>query len=781
MQIDTPISGHKQTGMAAGTVKPCSFPVPHARGNNDNERDNTAKHLSRNLSSFAHSVTETASLTIRRDAAQSKATKMEKESKKWQNLSVGYASLAEEQAKTVRTLNDAADRIDERLLKFRQAQDETVKMMAATMVSVSSGTTASVVSPDNSNIKFLEGEVEELKEALKAIHFYLEASKMEEANSKSKNTEFQDNIIDPENLRNQLGQTGGDQGEISRGDHRISALKSDFEKLEREYATVTVTQIPDVQKQLARCQEQLNSAKDDLNGLEAKVGSLIQSLQILNGEVFGTNENESTNNHKSRITRFQEDIAEFIKELRARMETTDIRTAHVASLATAGNTHMSQRLEALKAELAQVARELAAVISDQKVKDELVGQEVERLDQTIVAMQADLVKVRPDLSETRSNQQPQDMTAFLAQGLTNGAYFPQPNLNRVSPQDGVVAADLSNTQSKLLDDYNNRLVVCETVLANLQQRYDNLSTAELARNMVHQMSTMYPYPAQVLAQLEQLGRNYNTLVQTVANLSGNYSTLGRRVDAIAQTTTAQRAVVNRLHEEKIMSLEAKFTALSQRSATPGNTAEMAISVEMDKKTACLNEQLAALKADLKENSLGLKDINKVLDIAKNQYQSTVASLQSDLQTIRETLDQKYSITEHETFNILVQAHVERINKGLEEKEEVAAGELGKMHEEITAVMKKLGMRYRGESQEPGTEGDDGNNDPDASDPVATSASPAVTVGQRDDSMSEDSDPVRRPTLGRSILATKKHESKRKRHSGCSDSDANPKRKPKLGQ
>ncbi|MCJ1244228.1 hypothetical protein MMC30_001426 [Trapelia coarctata] len=806
METDTLITGHLQTGgkTTAGTVvKPFSFPLPHARVNNDNEKDNAAKRLSKNLSFFAHSVTETASLAIRRDIAQSKAIKTERESKKWQNLQVDYASLAEEQAKAVKTLKDAADRVDERLLKFRQAQDDAVKTMAVTMVSVSSATTSHGARQDNSRVKVLEGEVKELKEALKTITSSLEYSKTDQTCSKSKdgissrhNSEFQDIVIDPKNIRNQLGQIRGFQTVLNRSDERISVLESHLEKLERSHATIA--QIRDVQKQVADLQGQLDSTKvtkDNLSGFEAEISSLTQSLQILNEEVIGTYENDSTNNHKSRITRFQEEMAEFTRELSAKMEKTHMQTAHVASLATASNTDVSQRLETSLAEVAQVAKDLAAVVSDQKVKDEWVAQEVERLDQAIVGMQADLsktrtdlVKMRADLSETSTNLQTQNTTALPAQVMTNAAYLmqsQQPNINRMSPHDGTITINPPDTQSKLLDDYNDRLVACESVLGNLQQRYDNLSTAELARNMVHQMSTMYPYPAQVLGQLEQLGRNYNTLIQNMAVLSGNFAALSNRVDTLAQTPAAQQDAASHklhlsMHDEKIKSLEARFTALPQRSATPSNPVELATKSEMEEQTASLHTQLAALKADLEENSLGLKDINKVLDIAKNQYQSTVASLQSDLQKISEVLKTKLSVTEHDTFNNLVETHVKEIYKRLDEKEDVAAEELGKMHEEVTAVMKYLGMPYRGESQEPDSEGDK-DDDQIALEPVATSPSPAVTLPQVDDSMSEDSDPVRQPSLGRSLLTKKKHEHKRKRHSKGSESETNPKRKLKSGK
>jgi len=795
MEIDTPISGHIQAGgkTTAGTViKSFSFPTPHARGSNESEKD-TTKRVSKTLSFFAHSVTETASSTIKRDMALSKSIKTERESKKWQNLQADYASLAEAQAKAVKTLKDAADRVDGKLLKFKQAQDEAVKAMAATMVSVNSGTTNPAVRPDNSKVKVLEAEVKELKDAVKAINSSLEASKNEQGRSKSgdsvssrQSTEVQVIGIDPENPRDQLGQIGGFQTILSRGDNRISSLESNSEKFERSHATIA--QVQHIQEQFAGFQAQLNSTKvtkNNLSDLEAKVSSLTESLQVLNEEVIGISKNDPGNNHKSRITRLQEDMAEFTRELGAQMEKTHLQIIHVASLATTGNSDVSQRLETSTAEIAQVAKDLAAVVSDQKDKDELVAQEVERLDQTIVAMQADLVKMRADLFETRTKLQPPDTIASSTQALTNGAHFIQPqhpSANKMSPQYGTTSANPSYTQSKLLDDYNDRLVVCETVFLNLQQRFDNLSTAELARNMVHQMSAMYPYPAQVLAQLEQLGRNYNTLVQTVANLSGNYGTLSRRLDSIAQTPIALQDAANRqvlvtIHDEKIKSLEARFTALSQRSATPGNSAELATKIAMDQKSASLDEQLSALKADLKENSLGLKDINKVLDIATDQYQSTVASLQSDLQKIREALNQKFSVAEHDTFNALVETHVKGINKRLDEKEDVTVLELSKMHEEVTAVMKYLGMPYRGESQEP----DDKNDDQIASEPVATSASPAVTLGPIDDSMSEDSDPVCRPLLGRSILTKKKPEHKRKRHSRGSESEATPRRKLKSDQ
>jgi hypothetical protein len=797
MELETPtISGHVETGAktpAGNAVKQFSFPPPYARDNNDNGKDKV-KQLLKNLSSFAQVVTETASSTVRLDLVQSRFIKSEKEAKKWQSHYGDYTSLADEQAKAVKTLKDVADRVDERLLKFKQAQDDAIKTLAATILSVNSTTTIPAGRQDDSKVKLLEAEVKELKAGLKSLNSSFEALKIAQAQPKpnkaatsQQNPDFQDIIIDPENLRNQLGQIRSFQAGLTRGDRRIASLEYEFKNLADTQATVA--QIREVQEQIAGFQERLDSTKvtnEDLSALQAEVNSLTQSVQILNEEVIGTYKNGSgKDDHKSRITRLQEDIGDVNRELNAQVENLNSHGDRLASLVATNNTTVSGRLDTSTTEVTQIAKDLSAVVNDQKIKDELVAQEVDRLDQSISAVQNELVKMRADLSETRTNLQRQGTTSNSEKTLTNGTYplqSQQPSFNRTAPQDGAATANPLDSQTNLLTDYNDRLIVCETVLTSLQHRFDNLSTADLARNMVHQMSTMYPYPAQVLAQVEQLGRNYNTLVQSVTSLSGNYSMLSRRVDAIAQNSAPNTLLT--VYEERIKSLEARFAALPQRSATPGNPAELASKAEVDEITASLGGQLAALKADiatskadLQENSLGLKDINEVLDLAKDQYQSTVSSLKSEVQEIWEALKQKLSITEQDKFKVLVQAYIAKVDKVLEEKAEVTSKEIGDMHEEVTRVMKHLKMPYRGESQE--SDSEDSRNGI-LNKPVATSASPAITLGQSDNTSEEDSDPVRRPSLGRSMLTRKKGH-KRKRHSKASESESNPTRKMKMGQ
>jgi len=793
MELETPtISGHVQTGAktpVGNAVKPFSFPPPHAR-------DNNAKQLLKNLSSFAQVVTETASSTVRRDLVQSRVVKAEKEAKKWQSLYGDYTSLADEQAKAVKTLKDVADRVDERLLKFKQAQDDAIKAMAATMLSVSSTTTIPAGRQDDGKVKLLEVEVKELKAGLKTLNSSFEALKIAQAQPRSKEAvasqqdlDFQDIIIDPENLRNQLGQIRSFQAGLTRGDRRIASLEHEFKNLVN--SKTTVVQIKDVQNQIASIREQLDCFKvtnEDISVLKAEVTSLTESVQILNEEVIGSHKDDSGgDNHKSHITRLQEDILEVNRDLSAQVETVKSQGDRVTSIVTAANNTVSQRLDTSMAEVTQVAKDLSAVVNDQKIKDELIAQEVDRLDQTISAVQQELVKMHADLSETRTSLKRQGTTSNSEQTMTDGAYIlqsQQPNISRMTLQDQTTAANPSDSQTNLLKDYNDRLIVCETVLTSLQQRFDNLSTADLARNMVHQMTTMYPYPAQVLAQLEQLGRNYSTLVQNVTGLSGNYSILSRRLDAIAHNPAPNTLLT--VYEEKIKSLEARLAALPQHSATSANSAELASKAEVDEMTASLGRQLkilkadmTALEADLKENSLGLKDINEVLDLATEQYQSTVSSLKSEVQGISEALANKLSIAEQDKFKALVEAYVAKVDKVLDEKAEVTSKEIGDMHEEVTRVMKYLNMPHRGEGQESDSE-DNRNGNGNQNKPVANSASPAITLGQSDNSSEEDSDPVRRPSLGKSILTTKKGH-KRKRHSKSSESESNPTRKMKMGQ
>ena len=791
MELDTLPSGHIQSSRKLAT------------GNNDSEKDAIAK-LSKNLAIFAQNVTETASATILRDMARARIIKAEMENKKWESLRVDYTSLAEEQAKAVKNLKETADRVDEKLSKFRQAQDEAIKAVAASMVSVSSGTTSPSIKQDNGKVKLLEAEVKDLKSGLKTVNSSLESSKRDLARSQTKenasgqkNPEFRDFRIDPDNLRNQLGQVRAFQSKLDLSEKRIAYLEHDYKKIERSKASSA--EIDDVQKHVARLQEQFDFTKfieDDLNDLQTKVSSLSQSVQQWRQDAVGTREGNTGNTHEGRITRLEEDITEINRELNAQIEKVNIETARIASVITANQADVSLRLESTMTEVAQVAKDLAAVIRDQETKDNLVAQEVERLDQTISAvntdlskLQADHIKMRAELAEISTNVQLKQ-TAASEQTLTNSTHTmqsQQPDITEMSAQDGITSVSSSNTQSSLLAEYNDRLITCETVLTSLLHRFDNLSTAELAKNMVNQMTAMYPYPAQVLAQLEQVGRNYNALLQTVANISGNYSTLSRRVDALSSTTQTQSQdnaatsllLLTNTHDVQIKTLETRLTDLSLRSAIPGNSAELASKTEVDSKTASLEGQIAAVQADLKETALGLKDINKVLDVAKIEYESTVNSLQSDILNVWEAMMKKPSATEHDALKSSFEADITRLESRLNEKEDGAIEELARMNERLTNVMRRLGMPYPGLSQEPES-GDDRTDNRNIRKSAATSASPAVTLGQPDEPMSEeDSDPVRKPLLGRSIL-TKKKDHKRKRRSKSSDSESNLKRKTKTG-
>ena len=315
----------------------------------------------------------------------------------------------------------------------------------------------------------------------------------------------------------------------------------------------------------------------------------------------------------------------------------------------------------------------------------------------------------------------------------------------------------------------------------MQHRFENLNTADLARNMAHQMANMYPYPANVLGQLDQMSRNYSLLAPALSRLETTVAGVSRRL------------------EKTPVSVPQSPAAISSSIAPPqknDNSEKMIISFQT---------QLNALSKEVKENSQELKDISSSIDVAKKQYQTTVEALKSEIATLKETMKTETAsikdiatekINEERDNLAKVFADVkilvddiksEAVNDKLKanEQEKEILQELASLNEKIAFVKTRIDLADQ-ELRRAGILRDVSDADDTNDRHVSTdeSASPTITVatqgnGGSEEEDEEDGDKIRQPSLGRSILNKRKRDLQRPRkHSSDSDSDSDvqPRRK-----
>ena len=752
--------------------------------------------LVKNLYDFSQSVTELASVTIRRDTAKATMKKKEKEYERWRSQHGDYTSLAEEQEKEVDKLKETIQRLDEKLKKVGQTRDEALNVMARTILSASNGITISEDSPDNAKIKSLETEIKEIKAQL--VAFKISTGSLKDYESRLKANEASVDQMDREmpnnhlSLKSQVGTIRLDLFQLStqanQNKSRIISLENNIGRSEISQAangktSTLAEEIRDLRRQI----EPLHTLRRDFDEIDARIGTLSSSVQALSNRDSDAHQAVQYPDQETRIAELQNQSLNMKTELDFQVKRIAAQESRIISLASVDQAKVSQVIESplpiVGERLAEVARELAQLKKDQESKDDLVAKEVERVDQSIAAMQNSLSEMHTKVNlvtELAESQNHDSLTSSKpVDPVVNGVNALPPRTNGLGPNghDPVTKAQESHPgQAELLADYNGRLIVCETVLKSLQHRFDNLNTADLARNMAHQMANMYPYPANVLGQLDQISRNYSLLAPALSHL---------------ETTVA--AIIRRL-EKTPGSMPQSPAAVSSPAVPPGRTENS------EKTIISFGTQLGALSKEVTENSQELKDISSSIDVAKRQYQNTVEALKSEIATLKETMNSETAAIRdiatkrvgEESDNLekvfadvkpLVDIQIETINNKFKEKEEEIMHELASLNGKIEFVK----IRFEFADQElrragilHDKSGADGMHDRHAS--AEKTASPTISVVTRRDGESEfeeeeDDDVLRQPSLGKSILSKRKREIQRRRKdSSDSDSDFQPRRK-----
>ena len=768
-------------------------------GNIDLERAsdvNNQRLLVKHLFDFSQSVTEIASVMIRRDTAKATMKKKEKEYERWRSQHDDYTSLAEEQEREVDKLKETIERLDEKLKKFGQTRDEALNVMARTILSASHGIPISGDSCENAKTKRLETEIKDIKAQFKA--FKMSTGSIKDYESRLKANEASVDQIDREMLNNNLSlksEVGTMKSELFRLGTQTDQNESRVVSIENCIGRSGFTQAANaknggLEEELANIRhevEPLRTLRSEFDELQTTIGVLSSSLQALGKKDSEVHQVGQYQDQENRLAELQDLSLKMKSELMSQVEKIAGQQNRLTALAL-DHSKLSQDialpLSLVDQRLAEVARELARLKEDQESKDDLVAKEVERLDQSIATMQNSLSEIYTKVNmamELAKSQNHDSLTVSKpVDPVLNGITSLPRKANGLSHNDQVPvtkAQESHSGQAELLADYNGRLIVCEAVLKSLQHRFDNLNTADLARNMAHQMANMYPYPANVLGQLDQMGRNYSLLAPALSHLETTVATIIRRLDKTS------------------VSMPQSPAAVSSPIVPPGRTDNS------DKMIMSFGTQLGALSKEVKETSQELKDISSSIDVAKRQYQSTVEALKSEIATLKETMKSETAairdiatkrVSEEndnlakvfaDVKRLVDDLQIEAVNDKLKGKEEEIMHELASLNGKIEFVKIRFDyadqeLRRAGILHE--KSGTDDVHDRHIS--ADKSVSPTITAATRGDGESEeeeeeDDDELRQPSLGKSILSKRKRDLQRRiKDSSDSDTDSQPRRK-----
>ncbi|MCJ1432106.1 hypothetical protein MMC27_001462 [Xylographa pallens] len=697
--IDVPKSNLGTIHSSASTTTnrtPVTFAVPLASvdgavGHLRSDTSDTQKLLFGHFSSFTHSVSEIASVTVQRDLSRTAVERKEKEYERWQVHGGDFSALSEEQSRELQHRKAIMAQLDQKLKSCEQDRNHAVKAIVSSILVTGTTQTSPLVESDSTKVRDFENQLAEVKHEIQSLKASKELTQGSRRERQSSDTESRWALLgtDLDRIRSSIQTARTDLGLWKGIQEDVTHMKSQILFLQSrdvEQSSSVNKDIADLRQEIKVMKNLHQSLRDVVTREDHADPGLLQQVQL----------------QKRETEEIQQQISKIEEKIGSLSDTSTTHNLRIESLeASKTSEQLIEVTTQANMESARVNGELQRLRSEQEEKDDLVGQEVERLDKAIISMQNNLEEAAKnlgnkfDLVEATNTMLSRRITA---QESKSSDYTGQPQPNGVHTTNradlGTVAQQAQVPyQKEALDEHNNRLIACETVLRNLQSRYDNLSTADLAKSMVNQMQTMYPYPVTVFNQIEQLARSYALSLQSLANLSADVGKLSQRLD-----TTVVSSKSNSVSNGSAVNSDTEKPSGNQQLVLFDDRLK-SLSADLEDKFPRLETSLKLLTDRVEGDSGKLQAIANTIGVAKKQYETTVESLKSDLSRLETETAQKAGTADVEAMRERMNLDNAAILKRLAEKEEITIKDLASLHGQMTLVNYRLGISQQNRDHE----------------------------------------------------------------------------------
>ncbi|MCJ1478289.1 hypothetical protein MMC13_006966 [Lambiella insularis] len=667
------------------------------------------------LSHFTESVSEIASATVQRDQANVAIDRKAQEYSRWQSHGGDFRSLIEEQAKEVKWRKATATKLEKKLKTLEEVKVNTVKDMASTILTVGPSQPTSRLNDESDKFKSLQGDVRELRAELKSST----------SSSRSNNDEHRWIRLetDMHGLRTSIEGAVAQSSRWKSVDAELLALKKQIGKVEERVTSrheqvtkhndsVAAQDINAIRAEMGSLRAQLetlSSTKSDIGDLQQKTNTLSRQQSLLGDEIAREHDTTPGLLQQSKLDKVQfaelrDSYSRHNQSLGDLSQNIVRQTNQLTALESSRET-VSKDISALtlefKGDLTAVKGSLDGLKTEQATKNDSVGKEVERLDKALAALQEDtneakkLLQTTIDLVNSNHTKIEEQLSSQSARptsqqhsGLHSPEWLKERNMNELSTSNELnSSAENPAQKSDLLDDYNGRLIACEAVLGNLQSRFDNLSTADLARSMVHQMQTMYPYPASVFQQLDAVARTTKTTTQQMAQIAVGLGNVSRQVDGLAASAPSGPAKSR------------PPTPSSGRPVEKDTDAQLdgkllALSKELQGKFDTEYHELEALKQRQESSDKRVSDISGLIDTAKSRYEEIVGDIRTEISKVREFAASKAAKTEVEAMEKTLNDKIADARGRIIEREDAVIDEMVILRGQLSEVENHTGITFK---------------------------------------------------------------------------------------
>ena len=660
------------------------------------------------IGDFTDHVSSMASIHLQRDTAKKHLARQEAEFVKWRKQHLSFPPLAEQQEKSRASAQKDFDDLDRKLKQHVKSRDQLAKAVAMSVLSNQNDGGV-----ERARVQFLEDELQATSSEVQRLRAEVNQTPSEYSQIQDDFVQSQKRIADMEIKLGRLMATSAKPSVAPPVDNSTLGLEKEISKLQEKLTLIQdmVDGLPNLKLDLSKSKEEVYDLKrlvkvqvdglqelkgavdgqvNSLRGLEESVAELKSTTVALKGTVVGEADDkglidviasveEDVEKLRSAMKTTDEELNGFQDELHkfgGRIANVERGTSHrqTPQLSTtttkADDTELQSGLEAIKAAVAEVQTDIATIRREQEEKDELVAADIEvlnsstsKLDETVQThrdeLEAAIGRINSSISTLQARPSP---PVALSNPPTPGSLT-----NGTSKLEDVIAKKFQDTLKQhrtALEYHRDNIIALERAVQHLDDRFNNLATDGLARNMVHQMSEIYPHAANVQTELdlakkrdEQLHQNFTGLFTKVAQLEKLVSeaeapisqeqlqALQKRLDALSDeiktirthADTDCKAITNRVNaidstiqiqtpqfRENISSLRKEVGALSSHIDDWGNQTTTYLG-NVGMQLEQLNEHCGLMFAKPQEEGSHIATTKQKLTVQQNLAANTTAA------------------------------------------------------------------------------------------------------------------------------------------------------------
>ena len=755
----TPFARTPVTNAFAVPALPGSFPEPIRDGTSESQET-----LMRYLYQFSQTTAKLASVTARRDSTKLACDKKEKDYQRWTGHHQSFNALGEQQEEEMKRMRREMENLDEIVKKHEKTRDQAIQVMAKAMLIVNTGLPLKKAEEDNGKVKRLETEVKDLRGVINSIKTTLSNLSTSDGTHLKRFEEEQSQMMSDitelgsalKSLKSDAGQSRTHASLIARAGNEITILGARMEEVERikkglgKDETVvhsTKTQYENLKQEISVLQDRvavvselqsdIEKLKESTKDTADSVPVVREEIRVIKEELLGSEggnpglfelfegHQNAIEKHGSILQELHDDLdgcAKNITDLGARLDLLE-------SSAHSKPAHPATRLleEKVDRNFTYVVDGFEQFRKDQDAKDVLVGTSIEDIQKVCSKLESKLQSTSENhekalgLVQTNISSLQKDVLRFSSTNLpiSNGFDIGQPQSMQ---QQSDTLRRANDTTAETSSDYHQRLIACETALLALQQRYNNIFTESLAKNMITQLKTMYPHPADAARDLAVLKESYAASAQNLLDLSSALRSLKSQVDNL----TASRGIA-----DQIKHLQDNATRMEELLADT--------SLRISQKTDGIDGSIKELHERCGDHNESLARIDHVLETGKTEF----STVKSDLT---------------------------QLHRKVVDNEDTNSSEIAALHAKLVFLNDQLGIP---EEDDESLEEDTAKESTSA----AASIGPGSRRSQPSDSEATEKRATPEPVMRKKLLIRKKDISKRpRRDSDGSENERRHKRK-----